>query len=85
MVPFVRVTEVAPVRAVIVAEEPQFSCVAGEELLTVTLGGRLSTIEKFVRSVSAGAGMLILSLEFSPARMLSGSKDLLAAIPPPTG
>ena len=40
-------------------------------------------MEKFVRSVSGGAGMLIRKREFSPGEMLEGEKDLLAEIPPP--
>ena len=40
MVPPVKDTESAPVTDVIVAVEPQLLCVAGEELLTVTSGGR---------------------------------------------
>ena len=66
IVPFVSEIEVAPVTAVITAEDPQLFCVAGEELLTVTPGGRLSTIEKFVRSVSSGAEILIRKREFPP-------------------
>jgi hypothetical protein len=77
--------EVAPVTAVKTAEAPQLFWVPGEELLIVTLGGRLSIMEKFVRSVSAGAGMLILNREFSPAEMLEGEKDLFAVNPAPTG
>ena len=40
MVPFVSVMLAAPVTAVMTAELPQLVCVAGEELLTVTSGGR---------------------------------------------
>ena len=83
MVPLLSVMDVAPVTAVITADSPQPWCVAGEELLTVTFGGRLSTMEKFVRFVSAGAEMRILSREFSPANMISGENDLLAPMPAP--
>ena len=51
----------------------------GVELLTVTPAGRLSLIEKFVRSVSLGAKMSILNLEFSPARIVEGENDLIPA------
>ena len=78
-----RETESAPVTAVIVADVPQLFWVAGEELLMVTLEGKWSTMEKPVRSVSEGAGMLILSLEFSPGEIVEGEKDLLAEIPAP--
>lgn len=76
--------EVAPVTAVSTDEVPQFSCVAGDELLMVTSGGRLSTMEKFVRFVSAGADILILNLEFPPGAMIPGENDLPAEIPAPT-
>ena len=79
------VMEVAPVTAVSTADEaPQLAWVAGDELLTVTSGGRLSTMEKFVRFVSAGADILILNLEFPPGAMVSGDNDLFAEIPAPT-
>ena len=57
--------------------------VAGDELLMVTFGGRLSTMETFVRSVSAGAEILILNLEFPPVAMVAGENDLFAEIPAP--
>ena len=76
--------EVAPVTAVSTDEVPQLSCVAGDELLTVTPGGRLSTMEKFVRFVSAGADILILNLEFPSGAMIPGENDLFAEIPAPT-
>lgn len=76
--------EVAPVTAVSTDEVPQLSCVAGDELLTVTSGGRLSTMEKFVRFVSAGADILILNLEFPSGAMIPGENDLSAEIPAPT-
>ena len=66
------------------AFEPQFVCVAGDELLTVTVGGRLSVMVKFVRAVSPGAVILIRNREFSPARIVEGEKDLLPLIPPPS-
>ena len=78
-----KVMEVAPVTAVSVAEPPQFVCVAGDELLMVTLGGRLSTMAKFVRFVSAGALMLRVKFEFPPGVIVTGKKDLLAEIPAP--
>ena len=78
------VMEVAPVTAVSTDEVPQLSCVAGDELLTVTFGGRLSTMEKFVRFVSAGADILILNLEFPSGAMIPGENDLFAEIPAPT-
>ena len=85
MLPFVREILVAPVTAVSMAEAPQLGeAVAGDELLTVTLGGRLSVIEKFVRSVSGGAEILILNLEFSPAKIVAGLKDLFPPMPVPT-
>ena len=66
IVPFVNVIEVAPVTAVSTALAPQLFCDAGVELLTVTSGGRLSTMEKFVRSVSSGAEILMRNREFPP-------------------
>ena len=75
--------EVAPVTAVSTAAGPQLLRVAGDELLIVTFGGRLSTMEKFVRAVSAGAGMLILNLELPPGEIVEGEKDLFAEIPAP--
>ena len=83
MVPLVREMEVAPVAAVIVAELPQLFCAGGEELLTVTSGGKWSTIEKFVKSESGGAEMLIRRRELSPGAILDGEKDLLAEMPVP--
>jgi hypothetical protein len=85
MVAFDSVIDVAPVTAVSTEPEPQLVVVAGCELLIVTLAGRLSTIEKFVRLVSAGALMLIRKREFSPGRMVAGENDLLDNIPPPAG
>ena len=76
--------EVVPVTAVSTAEVPQLFSVAGAELLTVTCGGRLSTMEKFVRFESAGADILILNLEFPPGVMSPGENDLFAEIPAPT-
>ena len=76
--------EVAPVTAVSTDEVPQLLCVAGDELLTVTFCGRLSTMEKFVRFESAGADILILNLEFPPGAMIPGENDLFAEIPAPT-
>ena len=81
----VSVIDVAPVTALKVAELPQLLNVAGDELLTVTFAGKLSTMEKLVRSVSRGAGMLILILEFSPGKIVEGEKDLVAGIPLPMG
>lgn len=78
------VMEVAPVTAVSTDEAPQLARVAGDELLTVTPGGRLSTMEKFVRFVSAGADILILNLEFPPGAMVPGENDLFAEMPAPT-
>ena len=83
MVPLVKVMEVPPVSALSTAEEPQLLCVAGEELLIVTSAGRLSTMEKFVRSVSAGAEMVIRNREFSPERIVVGENDFLAETPLP--
>ena len=83
MVPFDSVSEVAPVTALITDEAPQLFCVAGEELLIVTSAGRSSTMEKLVRSVSAGAVMLIRKREFSAGRMVAGENDLFAEMPPP--
>ena len=75
---------VAPVTAVCTAEVPQLrEAVAGDELLTVTLGGNESVIEKLVKSVSPGAVILIRKREFSPAEMVSVLNDLLADIPAP--
>ena len=79
-----KVMEVAPVTAVSVAEPPQLLRVAGDELLMVTFGGRLSTMAKFVRLVSAGAVMLRDRFEFPPGVIVTGKKDLLAEIPAPT-
>lgn len=76
--------EVAPVTAVSTDEPPQLLRVAGDELLMVTSGGRLSTTAKFVRFVSAGADILILNLEFSPGAMVAGENDLFAETPAPT-
>ena len=78
------VMEIAPVTAVSTDEAPQLFSVAGAELLMVTFGGRLSTMAKFVRFVSAGADILILNLEFPPGAMVVGENDLLAEIPVPT-
>lgn len=77
--------EVAPVTAVSTDEPPQLFSVAGDELLMVTSGGRLSTRAKFVRFVSAGADILILNLEFSPGAMVAGENDLFAETPAPNG
>ena len=79
-----KVSEVAPVTAVSTDEAPQLLRVAGDELLMVTFGGRLSTMAKFVRFVSAGADILILNLEFPPRAMVAGENDLFAEIPTPT-
>lgn len=50
MVALLKVILVAPVTAVITAPTPQLTeAVAGDELLTVTFAGRLSTRVKFVR------------------------------------
>ena len=49
----------------------------GVELLTVTPVGSGSVTEKFVRSVSLGAKMSILSLEFPPTGMLEGENDFI--------
>jgi hypothetical protein len=72
MVPLVREMEVAPVMAVNTAPAPQPLVEAGVELLIVTLGGRLSTIEKFVRFVSPGAKMSILKRELPPGVIVEG-------------
>jgi hypothetical protein len=39
--------------------------------------GSLSVIEKFVRSVSFGATISILSLEFSPGEIVAGENDFV--------
>src|SRR5215207_4730808 len=79
--PFVSEMDVAPVGAVntMGGAAPHPVTAGGVELLTVTPVGRLSVIEKFVRSVSLGAKMSILNLEFSPARIVEGENDLIPA------
>lgn len=69
--------------AVSTDEAPQLLCAAGDELLMVTFGGRLSTMVKFVRFVSAGAEILILNLEFPPGAIVAGENDLFAETPAP--
>ena len=64
--------EVAPVGALSTAAAPQPVTAAGVELLTVTPLGSGSVTEKFVKSVSLGAKMSILNLEFPPTGMLDG-------------
>ena len=75
----VRETEVAPVGAVSTSGGigPQPLMAGAVELLTVRPAGRLSVIEKFVRSVSPGAKMSILSLEFPPVAIDEGENDLM--------
>jgi hypothetical protein len=41
-------------------------------------------MEKFVKAVSAGAGMLILNLELPPGEIVEGEKDLFAEILAPS-
>jgi len=83
MSPLVREIEVAPVVAVNtrggVGPQPA-EATAGVELLIVSPAGRLSVIEKFVRSVSPGAVISILNLELPPAGMEAGANDLAAKI-----
>lgn len=83
IVPLDKATVFSPVTAVITAEAPQLFCVAGEELLIVTSAGRSSTIEKLVKSVSAGAVMLMRKREFSPGRIVAGENDLFDEMPRP--
>lgn len=73
--------EVAPVGAVNISGGvgPQSVSDGGVELLTVTPAGKLSVIETFVRSVSLGAKISILSLELPPASMVEGENDLMPA------
>lgn len=75
----VRETEVAPVVAVSTrgGVAPQPFVDGGVELLTVKPAGRLSVIEKFVRSVSPGAKISILNLELPPAAILEGENDFI--------
>lgn len=75
----VREMVVAPVGAVntIGGAVPQPVMAGGVELLTVTPAGRLSVTEKFVRSVSLGAKILILNLEFPSATMEEGENDFV--------
>ena len=68
----------APVVWVNRAEVPQSEeTTAGVELLIVTPVGRLSVIEKFVRSVSLGAVISILNLELPPAGIFEGENDFI--------
>ena len=62
---------------------PQSLVSGGVELLMVKPAGRLSTMEKFVRSVSPGAVISILNLELPPAAILEGENDLIPNISAP--
>lgn len=77
--------EVAPVTAVNTADAPQPVAVAGVELLIVKPAGKGSVTEKFVKSVSVGAKISILNLEFSPAAIVEGVNVLIPVTSgPPT-
>lgn len=56
---------------------PQPFVAGAVELLTVKPAGRLSVIEKFVRSVSPGAKISILNLELPPGAILEGENDFI--------
>lgn len=73
--------DVAPVGAVrtIGGVGPHPVAVGGVELLTDKPAGRLSLMEKSVRSVSLGAVMSILKRELPPAWIVDGENDLIAA------
>ena len=73
----VREMEVAPVTAVNTAPAPQPLVDAGVELLIVILGGRLSTIEKFVRALSPGAKMSTRSRVLPPGLIVVGENDFI--------
>ena len=62
---------------------PQPLVSGGVELLMVKPSGRLSMIEKFVRSVSPGAKISILNLELPPDAILEGENDLIPIISAP--
>jgi len=62
---------------------PQPLIAGGVELLTVTPAGRSSMMEKFVRFVSDGAKMSILSLELPPDAIVVGLKVLVPVAGPP--
>jgi hypothetical protein len=79
--PPVKEMEVAPVGAVNTkgGVGPQPVSAGGAELLIVIPAGKLSVIEAFVRLVSLGAKISTLSLEFPPASIVEGEKDLIPA------
>lgn len=62
---------------------PQPEVTGDVELLTVTPPGRSSVNPKFVRFVSPGATISILSLALPPAAIVAGENDLIAVISDP--
>jgi hypothetical protein len=73
-VPFVGAVSTVP------GGEPQPLIVAGLKLLIVTLAGRGSTMEKFVRSVSPGATISILRSESPLGLIVAGENDFAPVI-----
>ena len=84
MVPPLKVRRVAPADGANVDAPPQFPLFAGLGVpATCTPVGSASDSEKFVNEVSAGAVMLMNSLEMPFSGMVSGLKSLLPPTPKP--
>jgi hypothetical protein len=81
-VPLESENDVPPGTAVMTAPAPQFVFVFGG-LAMKTLDGKLSVTPRFVKAVSGGAVMLILSRVVPPAAIVGGLKFLLPRAPVP--